>query len=171
MFVKAQSLTSLHYFNILAQFAVDYVLVSTFGWKPFAYLLISSFLAGSLHPCAGHFIAEHYILSSISKQQTPRTKATQTKAPSIPFPEETFSYYGPLNWICYNVGYHNEHHDFPFIPWTRLPRLRALAGEFYEGLPCHYSWSYAIWDFIFGEGGRGLWGRVKRENSRGGQVE
>ena len=158
MFVKAQPLTALHYLNILAQVVVDYLLVTTFGWKPLTYLIFSSFLAGSLHPCAGHFIAEHYILSY--------TTPPATKDNPIPIPEETFSYYGPLNILCYNVGYHNEHHDFPFVPWTRLPKLREIATEFYEELPCHKSWSLVIWDFIVNEGGKGLWGRVKREGKR-----
>lgn len=155
MCVKAQPLTALHYLNILTQVIVDYILVSTFGWKPFVYLIFSSFLAGSLHPCAGHFIAEHYILSSTTP--APRKDST------IPFPDETFSYYGPLNVLCYNVGYHNEHHDFPYIPWTKLPHVREIAAEFYDGIPCHRSWSLVIWDFIVSESGRGLWGRVKRE--------
>jgi sphingolipid 4-desaturase/C4-monooxygenase len=162
MFVNAQPLTALHYFNILAQFVVDYLLVTTFGWKPLVYLIFSSFLAGSLHPCAGHFIAEHYILSYTTSPKT---------STSIPFPEETFSYYGPLNTLCYNVGYHNEHHDFPFIAWTKLPKLREIAAEFYDELPCHKSWSLVIWDFITSESGRGLWGRVKRTGTKRVQVE
>jgi sphingolipid 4-desaturase/C4-monooxygenase len=158
MFVNAQPLTALHYLNILVQLGVDYLLVTAFGWKPLVYLIFSSFLAGSLHPCAGHFIAEHYILSYTA----PKPSEDET----IPIPEETYSYYGPLNFLTYNVGYHNEHHDFPYIPWTKLPRLRKIAAEFYDVLPSHRSWTLVIWDFITSDEGNGLWGRVKREGNR-----
>ena len=114
---------------------------------------MSSFLAGSLHPCAGHFIAEHYVFG---KQQP--TSSLDRIAP-VP---ETFSYYGPLNILTYNVGLHNEHHDFPAIPWTRLPALRDIASEFYDDLPSHQSWVRVIWQFIWDKE-VGLWCRVKRK--------
>ncbi|KZP25646.1 hypothetical protein FIBSPDRAFT_950064 [Athelia psychrophila] len=84
-------------------------LVST-SWRQAAGVHgMSSFWACSLHPCAEHFIAEHYLWDGLA--------------------QETYSYYGPLN-----VDYHTEHHDFPSIPWTRLP---ALAPEFYDTIPSH----------------------------------
>ncbi len=118
-----------------------------------------SFLAGSLHPLAGHFIAEHYVYETV-------TTAQRDPANGIPVPE-TFSYYGALNFLTYNVGLHNEHHDFPAVPWTRLPVLHETAKEFYADLPHHRSWTYVIWQFIFDDQ-VGLRCRVKRKN--GGRV-
>ncbi|BFZ56169.1 sphingolipid delta-4 desaturase [Savitreella phatthalungensis] len=149
MMIKAQPFTNLHAANLLTQLGFDYCLVTLFGWKPLIYLLMSSFLAGSLHPCAGHFIAEHYVFE-------------QALSADSDAPTETYSYYGILNKFTYNVGYHNEHHDFPFIPWTRLPKLRAIAHEFYDELPQHSSWSYVIWRFITDDR-VALFSRVKRK--------
>jgi sphingolipid delta-4 desaturase len=59
------------------------------------------------------------------------------------------------------VGYHNEHHDFPSIPWTRLPELRSIAKEFYEPLPSHTSWPYVTYKFI-SDPKVGMWSRAKR---------
>lgn len=59
------------------------------------------------------------------------------------------------------VGYHNEHHDFPSIPWSRLPALRAAAPEFYDVLPRHTSWCLVTLQFILGHES-GLYARIKR---------
>lgn len=151
--------TWVHYLNILVQVSFDLALIRLASPTAFLYLLLSSFLAGSLHPLAGHFIAEHYVYETVTKlQRDPDNR--------IPVPE-TFSYYGPLNWFTYNVGLHNEHHDFPAVPWTRLPAVYQVAREFYQDLPRHESWSYAIWRFIWDEN-VGISCRVKRKN--GGRV-
>jgi sphingolipid delta-4 desaturase len=141
-FVRAQRLTVWHAANVVWIVAADTVLVRCAGWNALWYLLTSSFFAGSLHPCAAHFIAEHYMFAGIQ--------------------QETWSYYGVLNVLAYNVGYHNEHHDFPSIAWSRLPALRALAPEFYDILPHHTSWPIVILRFILGDSG--LWARTKRPN-------
>lgn len=97
--VRAQKLTMLHLMNLVWNVCVVDVLVVRFmGWNALLYLLLSSFAAGSLHPCAGHFLSEHYNLVAT----TPSGGRTV---------DETFSYYGILNLVTYNVGYHNEHHD------------------------------------------------------------
>lgn len=140
--------------NLAVQLAFDATVLHFASWNGLLYLLLSSFLAGSLHPLAGHFIAEHYVYETV----TPTQKDPNNKVP-VP---ETFSYYGPLNWFTYNVGLHNEHHDFPAIPWTRLPAVHAMAKEFYEPLPRHESWVSAIWRFILDEN-VGLNCRVKRK--------
>lgn len=92
------------------------------------YLLIADWLGLGMHPISGHFISEHYEFSAQN---------------------ETYSYYGPLNWLAWNVGYHNEHHDFPRISGFRLPQVRAIAPEFYDHLPQTKSWPGTLWNFIF----------------------
>ncbi|KAJ7669281.1 dihydroceramide delta(4)-desaturase [Mycena polygramma] len=139
--VRSQRHGKWHFLNFAVQLSFNYVLISTLGWRSFAYLIASSFFAGSLHPCAGHFIAEHYLWDGLE--------------------QETYSYYGPLNVLAYNVGYHNEHHDFPSIPWTRLPALRALAPEAYDTLPAHPSWVMVIVNFIRDKE-VGIFARAKR---------
>ncbi|KAF6817976.1 fatty acid desaturase [Colletotrichum sojae] len=154
MTVYAIPLTKLHYLNIAVQLAFDYALYALWGGNAVLYFLLSSFLAGSLHPLAGHFIAEHYVYETVPA-------AARDPGNGIPVPE-TFSYYGPLNFLTYNVGLHNEHHDFPAVPWTKLPVLREIAKEFYEDLPYHRSWISAIWRFILDEN-VGITSRVKRK--------
>ena len=46
--------------NWLVCLSCDAALVAAFGPAPLFYLLLSTFFAGSIHPTAGHFIAEHY---------------------------------------------------------------------------------------------------------------
>jgi len=159
MMVYKLPLTWIHAFNIAAQVAFDYTLVHFCGGKALAYFILSSFLAGSLHPCAGHFIAEHYIFAQHRTSLSPSETPDAVK--HAPAPMETYSYYGVLNLFTYNVGLHNEHHDFPAIPWTRLWKLNQIANEFYRDLPCHRSWVGVIWQFI-ADKEVGLYCRVKR---------
>ncbi|KAF8490368.1 fatty acid desaturase-domain-containing protein [Russula emetica] len=142
-FVRSQKPTYWHFIGITTQLSFNFLLAIFVpgGKRMLTYLIMSSFWAGSLHPLAGHFIAEHYVWDNLQ--------------------QETYSYYGWLNILAYNVGYHNEHHDFPSIPWTRLPALRALAPEFYDTIPSHPSWPMVIVNFIR-DRNVGIFARVKR---------
>jgi sphingolipid delta-4 desaturase len=153
VFVYKVPFTEIHFINIAIQVLFDLVLVKTCSVHSLYYLILSSFLAGSLHPCAGHFIAEHYVFDPPEAAKDPLTNTL------IP---ETYSYYGPLNFFTYNVGLHNEHHDFPAVPWTRLRKLNAIAHEFYDDLPRHESWVGVIWRFILDDK-VGMRCRVKRK--------
>ncbi|KAI8895471.1 fatty acid desaturase-domain-containing protein [Globomyces pollinis-pini] len=127
MFVKLQPFTSWHAINWVFQFSSMGAMIYFWGINPFLYFVTSTFLAGCFHPMSGHFLAEHYV-----------------------FVEgyETYSYYGIWNIFAYNVGYHNEHHDFPRVPGSRLPMVREIAKEFYDDLPQVKSWPMTIVNFI-----------------------
>jgi sphingolipid delta-4 desaturase len=73
-----------HLINLAVQVVFDVIIVKFMGLRALGYFLMSSFLAGSLHPCAAHFIAEHYLWDGLG--------------------QETYSYYGPLNVLAYNVS-------------------------------------------------------------------
>lgn len=130
-FIKYQAPTRWIALNFAVQLTFNYFIVTNWGWYSMLYFLLSSHMAGSLHFLAGHFIAEHYLFDGHD--------------------QETWSYYGPLNWLTWNVGYHNEHHDFPSVSWRRLPELRKMAAEYYDCLPQHSSWPMVTVRFIFGQ--------------------
>ena len=114
--------------NWIVVFGFDALLVYYFGWISLLYIIASLFFSIGMHPLGARWIQEHFL--------------------TYP-PQETYSYYGPLNVIALNVGYHNEHHDFPSVPWNNLPKLKKIAPEFYEHLISHKSWTKLWLKFIF----------------------
>jgi len=134
------------------------------------YLLLSFMIGTGMHPCAGHFIAEHYtnLASSRGPHQTGMTpiKAGGEERGEKLYPDETFTYRGPLNMFSYDVGIHVAHHDFPFVSGLRLRELEKMAPEFYEHLPVTKSWPGTIYNYIMSEGNP--FDRVKRHAAAGG---
>jgi len=131
--------------NYVTQFTFDGLVFYFFGFKAMLYLPISTLLGAGLHPVAGHFIAEHY---QYIKGQ------------------ETYSYYGPCNLVNFNVGYHYEHHDFPKVPWSKLPLVRKIAPEFYQ-LPSYNSYIAVIFRYIW-DPTIGPFSRIKRKEPKQG---
>lgn len=118
--------------NAVLQISFNAIVAALLGWGVLRFLLLSVVLAGGLHPCAGHFLSEHFLFD-----------------PSHgPTEQDTFCYYGPLNLLTWNVGHHVEHHDLPTVPGSRLPRVREIAPSFYAGLETCPSWSGAIVAFV-----------------------
>jgi sphingolipid delta-4 desaturase len=126
--------------NFVVQLAFNALIFYLWGLRALVYLRVSSLIALGWHPIAGHYISEHYIFRA---------------------GQETYSYYGPLNRVTFNVGYHNEHHDFPYVPGSRLARLRQLAPAYYDDLMHHRSWTAALWNYVMRET-IGGYSRVKR---------
>nr|CCA21489.1 sphingolipid delta(4)desaturase DES1like protein put [Albugo laibachii Nc14] len=138
--VMPKALTRWHMYNILSSVVYTSIVYTLGGYLGIFYLIVSLFWSGGLHPLAAHFISEHYVFTE---------------------GQETYSYYGILNKVSFNVGYHNEHHDFPFIPGSRLPKVREIASEFYDTLPYHTSWVRVMYEFITNPA-IGAFSRVKR---------
>ena len=128
--------------NWIVVFSVDALIIIYFGTTSFLYILFSFFFSIGFHPLGARWIQEHFL--------------------TYP-PQETYSYYGILNIPALNVGYHNEHHDFPSIPWNNLPKLKNAAPEFYNTLFFHKSW-FKLWlKFLFDKR-LSLYSRMVRNN-------
>jgi sphingolipid delta-4 desaturase len=128
--------------NAAVQVGFDAVVIWTVGLGGFGYLAASFFFSVGFHPLGARWVQEHFVLDG---------------------GPETSSYYGALNRLAVNIGYHNEHHDFPFVPWNRLPRLKALAPEVYDALPSHRSW-VRLWLRFLADPGVSLFSRVARDS-------
>jgi sphingolipid delta-4 desaturase len=113
--------------NVGVQLASGAAVVGLLGPRALVYLLLSASFALGLHPLGTRVVQEHFTTDG---------------------DQETCNYSGwPVLLEC-NFGYHVEHHDFPAIPWNRLPRLRRIAPEFYAGLHEYPSRMRLLIDFI-----------------------
>ena len=108
--------------NVALQVGFTAAVAQAWGGRAVGYLLLSTWFSVGLHPLGARWVQEHFLAH-----------------PGAPA-QETSSYYGPLNALAFNVGYHVEHHDLMRVPWVRLPRVRAGAPEYYAGLASHPSW-------------------------------
>jgi sphingolipid delta-4 desaturase len=109
--------------NVVACVLVDGALIATGGLRPLVYVLLSALAGFGPHVLGARRVSEHL---------------------TIRRGQPTNSYYGPLNYVSFSVGYHVEHHDFPAVPWRRLRRLHATASEHYDGLATVRSWTKLI---------------------------
>jgi sphingolipid 4-desaturase/C4-monooxygenase len=112
------------------------------GPKAISFLIFSFFFSVGLHPLGARWIQEHYLTHG---------------------EQETYSYYGVLNTVAFNVGYHNEHHDFPSVPWNKLPQIKTQAPSFYNSLSYHTSWTKLFFRFLFDKE-ISLFSRIVRSN-------
>lgn len=98
------------------------------GLPGIAYLLLSTYFATGPHPAGAHILQEHVAFDGGNGMA---------------------SYYGPINLLSVNLGYHLEHHDMPGVSGWRLPRLRRTAAEFYDSHYHHTSRLAGLWKFVF----------------------
>jgi len=126
-----QAVNGLFVFNTTAGLVYNGLLYYYFGAGPLVFLFVASAFANGLHPLGMRQVQEHYL---------------QVKG------QPTYSVYSPISTILFNLGYHVEHHDFPRIPWNRLPQVRKLAPEFYNNIFYYNSYSEVLYKFLFTPG-------------------
>jgi sphingolipid delta-4 desaturase len=117
--------------NVVVQVIFDAAIWYFLGPQAFAFLFLSFWFSIGLHPVGARWVQEHYL--------------------TFDSEQETYSYYGPLNTVAFNVGFHNEHHDFPSVPWNRLPIIRKTAPGYYDTLLYHNSWTGLFFRFLFSQ--------------------
>ena len=114
--------------NIILTLGFSYLIYHFFGGISLLYLASSIWFGFGLSSVGGRIIQEHFVFRE---------------------DQETYSYYGLLNYPSLFVGLHVEHHDFPTIPWNHLPKLGKIAPEYYASFYRHTSWLKLVFRFIF----------------------
>lgn len=128
--------------NWVVQFSFMFAVIYFLGAKSTVFLVAGFFFSIGLHPLGARWIQEHYLTHG---------------------DQETKSYYGVLNTVNLNVGYHNEHHDFPSVAWNRLPKVKKIAGSYYDTLGYHTSYTGLLFRFLFDKN-ISIYSRVARAN-------
>ncbi len=113
--------------NGAAQVAFDVAVFVLLGPYALAFLILAFVASTIMPPLGARYVQEHFVIRE---------------------GQDTNSYYGPLNNIALNIGYHVEHHDFPYVAWSRLPQLHAAAADTYGAMAHHKSWSALWWRWV-----------------------
>lgn len=129
--------------NLAVQVIFTAAVIWLLGAKALIFLVLSLVFSVGLHPLGARWIQEHFLTHGNH--------------------QETKSYYGPLNSVNLNVGFHNEHHDFPSVPWNKLPRLKKIADGHYENLGYHRSYTRLLFQFLFNKD-LSVYSRTARSN-------
>ena len=125
--VRGKTMTPWEFANAIFTLACNVATWHFLGWRGVTYFVISFAFGYTFHPVAAHFLQEHYTFTD---------------------GQETYNYYGWSNSLYLNIGFHNEHHDFPAIPARLLPLVTKIAPEFYLPLLAHKSWRRVLWAFL-----------------------
>jgi len=104
------------------------ITVFTLSQPAFVYMLLGMILSQSMHPANARQVQRHIQVYS-TKEDNGAGGEDDADLPVHKRKLNTFSYYGGLNFLTLNVGFHVEHHDFGNIAWSRLPEVRRIAGE------------------------------------------
>jgi len=117
--------------NTMAAMAFNFTIYHFYGLMPIAFMFCAGGFMNGLHPLGMRQVQEHYFIK-----------------PKQP----TYSNYTTVHNFALNINYHVEHHDFPTIPWSRLPQLRKIAPEFYNNIHYYTSYTSILWLFLFDNG-------------------
>lgn len=125
--VKKQFMNPWMALNFAIILLVDALVLYFWGIRSLLYLFLCFLFSFGFHPLGARVIQEHFIIDD---------------------GQETNNFSGRANILECNFGCHNEHHDFPRIPWNRLPKVSRIAGEFYAQLKQHPSRWKLILTFV-----------------------
>lgn len=121
--------------------------------KGYVYLHLSDlFLYGfCFHPFMGYFLGVHrsrgHGFESNKKSDPVDGIATPSDDGGCQPTMSTYSYWAAV--FSMNLTHHVEHHDFPMVPWNRLPQVTKLAPEYYENLEQSPGFCSTIYRWFF----------------------
>lgn len=101
-------------------------------WCFLYFKLAAGFSLGAFaHPYGGFWLMQHAAMARNGFQPT-------------------LSYSGSRIWHWLNLGelYHVEHHDFPWVPFTKIEEVRRIAPEYYQSCQVVTSVWRLTWDWL-----------------------
>jgi len=117
-------------------YLVDALILIFWGYKSLLYLLVAFWINDTIFIQGSKNFVDHWV----SENET-----------------YTSSYYGWVNMIDFNIGYHREHHDFPNVPGRYLALITKMAPEFYEDKRYIAENLFAgVWNVLTAKPGKGL---------------